>query len=108
MSNKSDTSLSVLHVEAPSSEALMEAQAHNPPSHTAESIRAADLKAYTKARVSAQTAGHRAWARWGRTPTAIELRAEVLAGTGKSTAEVRTIIRDLQASDKDGPVAPRA
>jgi hypothetical protein len=78
---------------------LVTAQQHEP-KHTADDLNQADRKAYTKARAAMYAAGNRAWARWGRTPTMLEVRAEVLGGQGKSNAEVRGIVRGLEASDK--------
>ena len=72
------------------------------PTHTREALNDADRKAYTKARTDAYKAGNRAWARWGRTPSALELRAEVLCGASASNDEVRTRIRELKASDAKG------
>lgn len=81
---------------------LVTAAEYQQPTHTKESLTEADRKAYTKARTDAYKAGNRAWARWGRTPSALELRAEVLCGASASNDEVRTRIKELRASDAKG------
>ncbi len=77
---------------------LVTASTHEPV-HTAEALNDADRKAYIKGRTSLYQAGNRAWARWGRTPTALEVRAEILEGGNATTDEVKARIKELQASD---------
>lgn len=70
-----------------------------PATVASEKKEAADIKAYIKLVVSNGAQIRRAWARWGRQPTELELRAEVLCGASASNAEVRTRMNELRASD---------
>lgn len=94
-----DASITALVPAAPTTDTeLVTANAHEP-KHTAQELNDADRKAYTKGRAAMYAAGNRAWARWGRTPTMVEIRAEVLEGASATTADVKARIKELAKSD---------